>query len=314
MIEVKRCETWPNEESWCILILLKLWRVKNLWTRTLEPRSVTGFSFILEVQISMAFFAQGWHATNQPWLKAQVARKKPSCCRQHLTQLRSWAQGFERMSLSTSRRRSNSRTMDGGPTYAAQHEDRARGPDRPGRGGGTGGGGENGRNGCLEIGVADHRLDALMEEDRRAMSVPVQPGVRRLALVMVEHNKLQDLRWLAEEMVHNLDKRLWVGCRIVERSEGRKPWTRTRTAAGCSAAVFWNPSSRSWSTTGSIVGPPQALGPPPPVHGPLAPLAQGLDHGNQGGSVPGDRGERLLLQTPLDARGGRRAGDRHSRT
>ena len=78
--------------------------------------------------------------------------------------------------------------MDGGPTDVARHEDRAQGPDRPGRGGGTGGGGENGGHGGLEIGVADRRLDALMEEDRRAMSVPVQPGVQRLALVMVEHN------------------------------------------------------------------------------------------------------------------------------
>ena len=58
--------------------------------------------------------------------------------------------------------------MDGGPTDVAQHEDRALGPDRPGRGGGTGGGGENGGHGGLEIGVADRRLDALM--------------------VMVEHN------------------------------------------------------------------------------------------------------------------------------
>ena len=61
-----------------------------------------------------------------------------------------------------------------------------------------------------------------------------------------------------------------------------------------------------------FLGPPQALGPPPPVHGLLAPLAQGLDRGNQGGSVPRDRGERLLLQNPLEARSERRAEDRLS--
>ena len=78
------------------------------------------------------------------------------------------------MSLSTLRRRENSRARELTPDGRAPGEDQAQGARAPGRGAGEG------RR--LEIGVADRRLEALLEEERtRAASVPVA-GVRRLRL------------------------------------------------------------------------------------------------------------------------------------
>ena len=78
------------------------------------------------------------------------------------------------MSLSTLRRRESSRARELTPDGRAPGEDQAQGARAPGRGAGEG------RR--LEIGVADRRLEALLEEERtRAASVPVA-GVRRLRL------------------------------------------------------------------------------------------------------------------------------------
>ena len=73
------------------------------------------------------------------------------------------------MSLSTMRRR-NSRPREGDTQHGApQSEDQARGPP-PRRG-----------EERLEVGGADRRLDALIEEERgRAVSLPAEPGVKRL--------------------------------------------------------------------------------------------------------------------------------------
>ena len=76
------------------------------------------------------------------------------------------------MSLSTLRRRENSRARELTPDGRAPGEDQAQGARAPHRG--------EGRR--LEIGGAGRRLEALLEEERtRAASVPVA-GVRRLRL------------------------------------------------------------------------------------------------------------------------------------
>ena len=80
------------------------------------------------------------------------------------------------MSLSTMRRRnSESRAADTQPG-ANQREGQARGPT-PRQSDGR-------RDGeRLGLGVADRRLNALLEEERaRAASLPVQPGMRRLEI------------------------------------------------------------------------------------------------------------------------------------
>ena len=71
--------------------------------------------------------------------------------------------------LSTMRRR-NSRPREGDTQHGApQREDQAHGPP-PRRG-----------EERLEVGAADRRLDALIEEERgRAVSLPAGPGVKRL--------------------------------------------------------------------------------------------------------------------------------------
>ena len=67
-------------------------------------------------------------------------------------------------------RRRNSRPREGDTQHGApQSEDQARGPP-PRRG-----------EERLEVGAADRRLDALIEEERgRAVSLPAEPGVKRL--------------------------------------------------------------------------------------------------------------------------------------
>jgi hypothetical protein len=80
--------------------------------------------------------------------------------------------------------------------------------------------------------VADRRLDALIEEDRRAMSVPVQPGMRRLALDDARAQQPSSSSMAGRGDSAGFE---W-GTGFVERSEGRKPGTWA--AAGCCAAVF----------------------------------------------------------------------------
>ena len=148
------CCSWqpPVECAWPFvlsdLVLTKLWcnmmsicycgRQNFFWRWNREVSQV--FHFALDVKISMSLYISAtawpflhkddtwWHAATQPWLKAQVARKNPRCCRQHEPQLRLWAQGLERMPLSTLGRRSNSRTGNDGHGDVTQHENRARGP------------------------------------------------------------------------------------------------------------------------------------------------------------------------------------------
>ena len=151
--------------------------------------------------------------------------------------------------------------------------------------------------------MADRRLDALIEEDRRAMSVPVRPGVRRL--------ELDDVR--AQQPSGSSMAGRGDGAQTRQEAlSGVPDLLRDPRAGNLGLGQLQDVVRQSFEVLRQALGQQQALGPPPPVHGLLAPLAQGLDRGNQGGSVPRDRGDRLLLQNPLEARSERRAEDRLS--
>ena len=157
--------------------------------------------------------------------------------------------------------------------------------------------------------MADRRLDALIEEDRTAMSVPVRPGVRRLELdgVRAQQPSGSSMAGRGDGAQPRQEALSGVPDLLRDPRAGNLGLGQLQDAVRQSFEVLRHALGQQ-----QFLGPPQALGPPPPVHGLLAPLAQGLDRGNQGGSVPRDRGERLLLQNPLEARSERRAGDRLS--
>ena len=170
--------------------------------------------------------------------------------------------------------------------------------------------------------MADRRLDALIEEDRTAMSVPVRPGVRRLELdgVRAQQPSGSSMAGRGDGALPRQEALSGVPDLLRDPRAGNLGLGQLQDAVRQSFEVLRHALGNNMQALGpaQALGPPPpvhgllALGPPPPVHGLLAPLAQGLDQGNQGGSVPRDRGERLFLQTPLEARSERRAEDRLS--
>ena len=201
------------------------------------------------------------------------------------------------MSLSTLRRRENSRARELTPDGRAPGEDQAQGARAPGRGAGEG------RR--LEIGGADRRLEALLEEERtRAASVPVA-GVRRL--------RLEDGR----DQTRALDDG---GREAAGRgAQGGPIGTLDDGARAMGLASVKADRWRPWMIPGlepwglanfkssPMKFPQQALGRTQPGPGLLDPLLQGNDQGAQRGGVLDDRGERSLLQsTPARVQAGHR--------
>eukprot|EP00435_Cladocopium_sp_Y103_P035100 s3371_g9.t1 len=203
------------------------------------------------------------------------------------------------MSLSTLRlRRENSRSRSGGvhggapagedarnpPTRRggmegssnaagmAGHSDRLRDDRGPGRGHG------------LDVGLADRRLDALLEEERarvRAASVPTGPEIRRLTLGE-NHNQGQVGGRPSDSGGHQ----------PTQQSTGVENALTDLRAESLGLGQLQEALRQSFGVL------QQELGHRAPEHGLLAPLLQGNDHGAQGNVVPSVRGGQLLFGTP----------------
>ena len=204
------------------------------------------------------------------------------------------------MSLSTLRRRENSRARELTPDGRAPGEDQAQGARAPGRGAGEG------RR--LEIGVADRRLEALLEEERtRAASVPVA-GVRRLRL-----EDGRDQTRALDDGGREAAGRGAQGGPIGTLEDGARAMGLGQRQGGPMEALD-DPRARAMglgqlqdAVRQSYEVLHQALGRTQPGPGLLDPLLQGNDQGVQRGGVLDDRGERSLLQsTPARVQAGHR--------
>ena len=182
------------------------------------------------------------------------------------------------MSLSTMRRR-NSRPREGDTQHGApQREDQARGPP-PRRG-----------EERLEVGAADRRLDALIEEERgRAVSLPAGPGVKRLEVAGGRSQSSQQ-----GPMMGQL----------------QGPVTGPQTvpdALSDPRAEAMGLGALQDAVRHSFGLLQQALGRPVPQQGLLGPLLGGDDSGARQGVVPNTGGGPLLFASPGAVQGSRGA-------
>ena len=164
-------------------------------------------------------------------------------------------------------RRRNSRPREGDTQHGApQSEDQARGPP-PRRG-----------EERLEVGAADRRLDALIEEERgRAVSLPAEPGVKRLEVTGGRSQSSQQGPLMGQLQGPPMGQQVVQDALSDPRAE----------AMGLGA--LQDAVRHSFGLL------QQALGRPVPQQGLLGPLLRGDDSGARQGIVPNTGGVHCFL-------------------